>query len=81
MSAITVECRPPSERNGVRDGVEYAAATQAAMLAADRQRSGRPVDIRDTQIAGIAQARRATLATRNVRHFEGLSVTVVNPWA
>ena len=57
------------------------AATQAAMLAADRQRSGRPVDIRDTQIAGIAQARRATLATRNVRHFEGLSVTVVNPWA
>lgn len=57
------------------------AAAQAALLAADRQRSGRPVDIRDTQIAGIAQARRATLATRNLRHFEGLSVTVVDPWA
>jgi hypothetical protein len=24
VSAITVECCPPSERNGVRDGVEYA---------------------------------------------------------
>lgn len=56
------------------------AAAQAALLAADRQRSGRPVDIRDTQIAGIAQARRAMLATRNIRHFEGLSVAVVDPW-
>ena len=26
MSAITVECCPPSERNGVRDGVEYAVS-------------------------------------------------------
>lgn len=56
------------------------AAAQAASLAAARHRAGRQVDIRDTQIAGIAQARRATLATRNVRHFEGLSVPVVNPW-
>ena len=57
------------------------AAAQAALLAADRHRNGRPVDIRDTQIAGIAQARRATLATRNLRHFEGLTVAVVDPWA
>lgn len=56
------------------------AALQAAALAAARQQARRPVDIRDTQIASIAQARRATLATRNVRHFEGLSVPVVNPW-
>lgn len=57
-----------------------AAATEAALLAADRQKSGRPVDMRDTQIAGIAIARRATLATRNVRHFQGLKVSVVDPW-
>lgn len=44
------------------------AAVQAADLAAQRQRIGRPVNIRDMQIAGIAQARRATLATRNLRH-------------
>ncbi len=56
------------------------AALQAASLAAARQCVGRPVDIRDTQIAGIAQARRATLATRNVWHFEGLTVQVINPW-
>jgi predicted nucleic acid-binding protein len=38
------------------------------------------VDIRDTQIAGIALARRTTLATRNVRDFADLKVPVVNPW-
>ena len=57
------------------------AATQAARLAADRKSRGRPVDIRDTFIAGIALARRATLATRNTRHFDDLSVAVMNPWA
>ena len=57
------------------------AATQSAQLAADRKARGRPVDIRDTFIAGIALAQRATLATRNTRHFDDLSVPVVNPWA
>ena len=56
-------------------------AAAAAALAARRQRRGRPVDLRDTQIAGIALARRAALATRNVRHFDGLNVSVVSPWA
>ena len=59
---------------------DSAAAEAAATLAARRQRRGRPVDLRDTQIAGIAIARRAALATRNVRHFDGLNVTVVSPW-
>ena len=57
-----------------------AAAGEAAILAAERQKRGRPVDMRDTQIAGIALARRATLATRNVRHFRDLNVPVVDPW-
>ena len=56
------------------------AAAQAARLAAERQRNGRPVDFRDTQIAGIALARRAGIATRNLRHFQDLSVPVVSPW-
>jgi predicted nucleic acid-binding protein len=59
---------------------DSAAAAAAATLAAERQRAGRPVDIRDTQIAGIALARRATIATRNVRHFQDLNVRVVDPW-
>lgn len=59
---------------------DRAAATEAAALAAARQRAGRTIDMRDTQIAGIALARRAALATRNVRHFQDLSVTVIDPW-
>lgn len=61
-------------------GFDAAAAAEAASLAARRQKAGRPVDFRDTQIAGIVQSRRATLATRNVRHFSDLDVPVVDPW-
>jgi hypothetical protein len=60
--------------------VDSMAAAAAAELAADRQKTGRPVDLRDTLIAGIALARRATIATRSTQHFEGLDVPVVNPW-
>ena len=60
--------------------LDEGAAAMAAPLAAERQRAGRIVDLRDTLIAGIAQARRATIATRNTRHFDGLDVPVVNPW-
>jgi toxin FitB len=59
---------------------DSAAATEAAGLAAERQRAGRPVDLRDTQIAGITLTRRATLATRNLRHFQDLKVPIVDPW-
>ena len=43
---------------------DSASAIEAALLAAARQKNGRAVDMRDTQIAGIVIARRATLATR-----------------
>ncbi len=59
---------------------DSAAAVEAASLAAIRQKAGRPVDLRDTQIAGIALARHATVATRNVRHFADLRIPIVNPW-
>jgi predicted nucleic acid-binding protein len=59
---------------------DTGAANEAAELAARRQRAGRPVDIRDTQIAGIALARHATLATRNGRHFADLEINVIDPW-
>ena len=59
---------------------DAAAAIAAAALSAERQKAGRSVDIRDTQIAGIALSRRATIATRNVRHFQDLEVPVVDPW-
>lgn len=60
--------------------LDQPAARQAADLAARRKRAGRPVDMRDTFIAGIALARNARIATRNIRHFDDLPGTVINPW-
>jgi toxin FitB len=56
------------------------AGMHAAELIAQRKREGRSAEVRDTMIAGIVLANRATLATRNTQHFEDLPVTVVNPW-
>jgi hypothetical protein len=57
------------------------SARTAASLAAVRRRAGRPVEVRDVQIAGIVAARGATLATRNTRDFEQLGLTLVDPWS
>jgi toxin FitB len=57
------------------------AAAQAALVGAARQQAGPAVDVRDSQIAGLAIARRATLATRNLRHFADLPIPVLSPWA
>jgi predicted nucleic acid-binding protein len=55
-------------------------AQHAADLMATRQKRGRSGELRDCMIAGIALASHATLATRNVKHFDDLSVSVLNPW-
>jgi toxin FitB len=60
---------------------DVAAANAAGTIAAVQRRAGRTVEIRDVQIAGIAAARKATVATRNIRHFEGLGLDLVDPWA
>ena len=59
---------------------DVAAAEQAGDLMASRHRKGRPGNLRDTMIAGIAMAQHATLATRNIAHFEDIPVPLVDPW-
>lgn len=91
-----IETMPPGRRQAataasfdhwlgeiIQERVAYfdtSAAQYAAELAADRQRRGRPRELRDTMIAGIVLANHATLATRNVKHFEDIAKWVVNPW-
>ena len=60
---------------------DQAAADAAALIAARQREAGRPVEIRDVQIAGIAAARRAALATGNTRHFQDTGITLIDPWA
>lgn len=59
---------------------DTAAAEKTAALMANRANAGKPMEFRDGMIAGLVLARNATLATRNVKDFEGTNVTVVNPW-
>jgi len=56
------------------------AADAYATLAVDRRQSGRPISQFDAQIAGIALSRGAAVATRNVADFEGIGLTIIDPW-
>lgn len=57
------------------------AAQHAGDLMASRKLQGRPRELRDTMIAGIVLAHHASLATRNVAHFDDISAPIVDPWA
>jgi toxin FitB len=59
---------------------DIEAAEHASTLMAARKFQGRPRDDRDSMIAGIVLARHASLATRNVSHFDDLSAPLINPW-
>lgn len=61
--------------------LDRAAAEAAGRLAATCMRQGRPMEVRDAMIGGIALAHRAVLATRNLRHFRIGGITVLDPWS
>lgn len=60
---------------------DSAAAEAYATIAASRRAAGRPIAQADCQIAAIARARGATVATRNTADFEGCDIDVIDPWA
>ena len=45
-----------------------------------RRSAGRPTQPADCQIAAVARSRSMTVATRNVRDFEGMGIDVVDPY-
>ncbi len=59
----------------------FGAAEVFSVVAAGRKLSGRMVDLSDFQIAAIALDARGTMVTRNVRHFSGYGLDVLDPWA
>ncbi len=59
---------------------ERAAARAYAAIAAERRAVGRPISQFDCQIAAIARASKAAVATRNTGDFEGCGIVVINPW-
>lgn len=57
-----------------------AAVPHYARIVSERERGGRPVESFDGQIAAICAAHRAARATRNTKDFDGMGLTVINPW-
>ena len=60
---------------------DRAAARAYATIAAARRAAGRPISQFDCQIAAIARAREAPVATRNTRDYEGCGIELIDPWA
>lgn len=59
---------------------ELVHARIAGSMRAFRASTGRPVLPMDMAIAAIAKSHNATLATRNIRDFEGLDLKLINPF-
>jgi predicted nucleic acid-binding protein len=59
---------------------DRAAARTYAAIAAQRRAAGRPISQFDCQIAAIARAHEAAVATRNTGDYEGCGITVIDPW-
>lgn len=51
-----------------------------AVARATRDRLGRPLQVQDALIGGMALAYGAQFATRNVADFDGYGLDLVNPW-
>ena len=60
---------------------DRAAARAYATIAAVRRAAGRPISQFDCQIAAIARAREAPVATRNTSDYEGCGIELIDPWA
>ena len=59
---------------------DASAAAHYAEIVLGRARSGAPISGFDAQIACICRDRRAVLATRNVKDFDGVGIDLINPW-
>ena len=60
--------------------LDKIGAEWAARFRAQAHRTGRPLDLGDALVAGVAKANALSIATRNVGDFVSLDVEVTNPW-
>ncbi|WP_063035424.1 type II toxin-antitoxin system VapC family toxin [Nocardia grenadensis] len=62
------------------EAYDFRAARIYGRVVAERRRRGRPIGYADAQIAAICLANDCAVATRNVKDFTDLGLTIVNPW-
>lgn len=59
---------------------DSAASAYYADLMVLRSKAGQPLHVQDAMIAACCLSQVGTLVTRNVRDFEGMGLTIFNPW-
>ena len=59
---------------------DQLAAVEYADIVLRREMLGNPISMPDAQIASICRVLEYPLATRNIKDFENVSVTLINPW-
>jgi predicted nucleic acid-binding protein len=59
---------------------DLPSAQQYAQLLSARELIGKPIAVLDAQIAAVCLQHRATLVTRNQKHFQDLGLTLIDPW-
>ncbi|MCX5952756.1 MAG: hypothetical protein NTZ40_04500 [Cyanobacteria bacterium] len=64
-----------------RTGRGHGRWLPAAPVGRSRGPAASPTDLRNTLIAGIALAREAQLATRNLCNFDDTILSLINPFA
>jgi|SRR5689334_16101447 predicted nucleic acid-binding protein len=57
------------------------AAERYAEIVVARRRAGSPIEAFDAQVAAIALAAGASLATRDIGGFAGCGLALIDPWA
>jgi predicted nucleic acid-binding protein len=60
--------------------VNEPVAERWGWMAGESKLKGRPLKVEDGLIAATALEHGLTVVTRNVKDFEGLGVTILNPW-
>lgn len=59
---------------------DVEAARAYGLVRVRRERMGRPITAMDAQIAAVCLVHGATFVTRNTKDFDGLGLSLVNPW-
>ena len=69
-----------SDYEGHRLAFGDEAAYLYGLISAKRKKAGHAMETKDAMIAAICLSHGATLATRNVKDFEGLDLPLINPF-
>lgn len=61
--------------------IDAAVASAWGRMTGQSERGGTPLPVIDGLLGATARVHDLAVVTRNVKHFEGLGISVIDPWA